>query len=89
MVGEKMISDKDIALNYVKSLYDITTEEAESLYEDEIQEAIKLQKLGLVPWVVKDDKPEPDWTDDEFYEGAWSWIDECEVDEEEDKDEAS
>ena len=34
-------------------------------------------------------KPEYDWTDDEFYEGAWSWIDECEVDEEEDKDEAS
>ncbi|MDB4786129.1 hypothetical protein OAG36_00175 [bacterium] len=27
-------------------------------------------------------KPELDWTDDEFYEGAWSWIDECEVDEE-------
>ena len=83
-----MITDKDIALNYVKSLYDITAEEAESLYEDEIQEAIRLQKLGLLPWVVKDDKPEPDWTDDEFYEGAWSWVDECEVDEE-DKDEAS
>jgi len=83
-----VITDKDIALNYVKSLYDITTEEAESLYEDEIQEAIRLQKLGLLPWVVKDDKPEPDWTDDEFYEGAWSWVDECEVDEE-DKDEAS
>ncbi|MDA8977453.1 hypothetical protein N9F71_00370 [bacterium] len=83
-----VITDKDIALNYVKSLYDITAEEAESLYEDEIQEAIRLQKLGLVPWVVKDDKPEPDWTDDEFYEGAWSWVDECEVDEE-DKDEAS
>ena len=33
-----------------------------------------------------DKKPEIDWTDDEFYEGAWSWIDECEVDEEEDKD---
>ena len=87
MVGEKMISDKDIALNYVKSLYDITTEEAESLYEDEIQEAIKLQKLGLVPWVVKDDKPEPDWTDDEFYEGAWSWVDECELEDKSDKDE--
>jgi len=83
-----VITDKDIALNYVKSLYDITAEEAESLYEDEIQEAIRLQKLGLLPWVVKDDKPEPDWTDDEFYEGAWSWVDECEVDEE-DKDEAS
>ena len=79
------ISDRDIALNYVKSLYDITTEEAESLYEDEIQEAIRLQKLGLVPWIVKDKKPELDWTDDEFYEGAWSWVDECEVDEE-DKD---
>ena len=41
-----------------------------------------------MPWIVKDDKSEPDWTDDEFYEGAWSWVDECEVDEE-DKDEAS
>ena len=86
MVGEKMISDKDIALNYVKSLYDITTEEAESLYEDEIQEAIKLQKLGLVPWVVKDNKPEPDWTDDEFYEGAWSWVDECELEDDKGKE---
>ncbi len=27
----------------------------------------------------KDKKPELDWTDDEFYEGAWSWVDECEV----------
>ena len=34
----------------------------------------------------KDKKPELDWTDDEFYEGAWSWVDECEVDNEEDKD---
>jgi hypothetical protein len=81
-----MISDKDIALNYVKSLYDITTEEAESLYEDEIQEAIRLQKLGLVPWVVKDDKPEPDWTDDEFYKGAWSWVDECELEDDKGKE---
>lgn len=31
-------------------------------------------------------KPELDWTDDEFYEGAWSWVDECELDDEEDKD---
>ncbi len=27
----------------------------------------------------KDKKPEPDWTDDEFYEGAWSWVDELEL----------
>ena len=81
------ISDRDIALNYVKSLYDITTEEAESLYEDEIQEAIRLQKLGLVPWVVKDDKPEHDWTDDEYYESTWSWVDECELEDKSDKDE--
>ncbi len=86
MVGEKMISDKDIALNYVKSLYDITTEEAESSYEDEIQEAIRLQKLGLVPWVVKDDKPEYDWTDDEYYESTWSWVDECELEDDKGKE---
>jgi hypothetical protein len=24
----------------------------------------------------------PDWTDDKFYEGAWSWVDECELEEE-------
>jgi len=30
----------------------------------------------------KDKKPEPDWTDDEFYEGAWSWVDESELVEE-------
>ncbi len=81
-----MISDKDIALNYVKSLYDITTEEAESSYEDEIQEAIRLQKLGLLPWVVKDDKPEYDWTDDEYYESTWSWVDECELEDDKGKE---
>ena len=27
----------------------------------------------------KDKKPELDWTDDEFYEGAWSWVDELEL----------
>jgi hypothetical protein len=30
-------------------------------------------------------KPELDWTDDEFYDGAWSWVDECELDEVEDE----
>ena len=35
----------------------------------------------------KDKKPEPDWTDDEFYEGAWSWVDECELEDKSDKDE--
>ena len=34
-------------------------------------------------------KPELDWTDDEFYEGAWSWVDECEVDEEDKDDDRS
>ena len=35
----------------------------------------KLEKL----FDPKDKKPEPDWTDDEFYEGAWSWVDELEL----------
>ena len=30
----------------------------------------------------KDKKPELDWTDDEFYESAWSWVDESELVEE-------
>ena len=34
----------------------------------------------------KDKKPEPDWTDDEFYEGAWSWVDECELEDDEGKE---
>ena len=37
-----------------------------------------------------DVEPTPEeytWLDDEYYESAWSWVDECELDDEEDKDE--
>ena len=81
------ISDRDIALKYIMTLYGVTEKEAELSHKDEMKEAIRLQKIGLMPWIVKDDKPEPDWTDDEFYEGAWSWVDECELEDKSDKDE--
>ena len=92
-----MITDRDIALKYIMTIFDVTETEAKSsYYKDELNEAIRLLELGLPLWTChsstadqNEKKPEYDWTDDEFYEEAWSWVDECEIEEEKDKDEAS
>ena len=86
-----MISDKDIALKYIMTLYGVTATEAKSsYYKDELKEAIRILGLGLPLWTSVADqnkkKPELDWTDDEYYEGAWSWVDECELEDEGDKE---
>jgi len=78
-----MITDLDIALRYIMTLYGVTATEAKSsYYKDELHEAINLIRIGVNPWTIADKnekKPELDWTDDEYYEGAWSWVDELEL----------
>jgi hypothetical protein len=47
---------------------------------------MSMSKEKVVAEEYKDETSEkaskPDWTDDKFYEGAWSWVDECELEEE-------
>jgi hypothetical protein len=86
-----MISDKDIALKYIMTTFDVTETEAKSsYYEDELKEAIRLLELGLPLCTSVADqnekKPEYDWTDDEYYESTWSWVDECELEDDEGKE---
>ena len=86
-----MISDKDIALKYIMTTFDVTETEAKSsYYKDELKEAIRLLELGLPLWTSVADqnekKPEYDWTDDEYYESTWSWVDECELEDDEEKE---
>jgi len=86
-----MISDKDIALKYIMTTFDVTETEAKSsYYKDELKEAIRLLELGLPLWTSVADqnekKPEYDWTDDEYYESTWSWVDECELEDEANKE---
>ena len=94
-----MITDRDIALKYIMTLYDVTeTEAKKDCYEDELKEAIRLLKIGVHPWTIADqnETKQLDWTDDEYYEGAWSWVeyyegaqcwvDECELEDKEGKE---
>jgi len=77
-----VITDRDIALKYIMTLYDVTeTEAKKDCYEDELKEAIRLLKIGVHPWTIADqnETKQLDWTDDEYYEGAWSWVDELEL----------